>query len=132
MEVGLAWSMWLLPVLVLAAAVLSVSLTASAIETYLVFGGGAFVLDMLPDAVHGLPRNTPMVVVRGLQNLGLLLPSPTELVTWPHLSFGHATEPPYPEWHWALAQQLSAAAFWIILGLWLQRRHDFGSRTALK
>jgi ABC-type transport system involved in multi-copper enzyme maturation permease subunit len=131
-EIGLSWATLLLPALAIAAAVFSFSLTASALETYLLFLGVPFIARVLPNALGGFPRGTPLLLVRFVENLRLLFPEFDELVLWPHLSFGRPSPPPLPQWHWPLIHLLVATAFWTALGVWLQRRHDFGSRTALK
>jgi ABC-type transport system involved in multi-copper enzyme maturation permease subunit len=131
-EIALSWIALLVPSLAMAASVFALSLTASAFETYLVFLGVPVFTRILPGAIGGFPKAFPLPLVRGIQNLGLLFPEFDELVLWPRLSFGGGMAAPHPQWHWALAHTMAAVAFWVVLGVWLQRRHDFGSRTALK
>jgi hypothetical protein len=131
-EAALAWISLLVPALMLAGAVFSLSLTASAIETYLVFLGVPFVVNVLPRLAGSFPSAVPLFLIRGVQNVGLLFPAPDTLVVWPHLSFGGDAKPPTPVVAWAVLQAVAATAFWVLLGLRLQERHDFGSRTALK
>jgi hypothetical protein len=131
-EIALSWITLLVPALAIAGAVFALSLTASALETYLVFLGIPVLTRILPAAIGGFPRAFPVSLAHGIQSFGLLFPEFDELVLWPHLSFRSGSAPPHPQWQWALAHASAAIAFWIVLGVWLQRRHDFGSRTALK
>jgi ABC-type transport system involved in multi-copper enzyme maturation permease subunit len=131
-EIALSWITLLVPALATAGAVFALSLTASPLETYLVFLGVPVITRILPGAIGGFPRVFPLPLVRGIQNFSLLFPEFDELVLWPHLSFGGGTAAPHPQWHWALVHASAAIAFWVLFGVWLQRRHDFGSRTALK
>jgi hypothetical protein len=131
-EAAISWVGLLVPVLMLSASVFCWSLTASIIETYLVLLGIPFVVQIIPSVVHGLPRWLPRLLVRVVDNFGLLFPNVGELIPWPHLSYGAALRPPQPEWHWAAVHFCAVTAFWMVLGLWRHRRHDFGSRTAVK
>lgn len=131
-EMAFSWLTLLGPSLATAAAVLAVSLTASALETYLVFLGIPFLTRILPAVTGGFPRGFPVPLARFVDNASLFFPRFDELVLWPHLSYRGGEGPPQPQWHWPLVHALAACLFWVILGVWLQRRHDFGSRTALK
>jgi hypothetical protein len=130
-EIAASWVTLLAPLLAIAASVLSISLTASALETYLIFLAVPLLASIVP-TIHGVPKVVPLALVRALENLNLLVPNPTELTTWPRLTFGDAHGPPSPEWGLLVAQACTALAFWMLLGLWRQSRHDFGSRTATK
>ncbi len=131
LEIAASWLTLLAPLLAIAASVLSVSLTASALETYLLFLAVPLLASIVP-TIHGVPKVVPLAFVRALENVKLLLPDPAELTTWPHLTFGEAHGPPFPEWGFLVAQACTALAFWTLLGLWRQSRHDFGSRTSTK
>lgn len=132
MDVAAAWVGLLVPLLALAAAVFCLSLTATAIETYLVFLGVPFVVKTLPTLIRGLPKWLPSPVVRGMDNFSLLFPEVDAIIPWPHLSYGTTDGLPHPQWHWPVAHLSVVIAFWLVLGLWRYRRHDFGSRTAVK
>jgi hypothetical protein len=131
-DAALAWISLVVPMLALAACVFALSLTASAIETYLVFFGVPLLVRTLPAQGNSFPSVFPRALVRALENLGLLFPDPDSLMTWPLASFGAFTRAPYPLLAWPVAHFVFAVAFWIALGHVLQHHHDFGSRTALK
>jgi hypothetical protein len=131
-DVVLGWISLVVPMLALATSVFALSLTASAIETYLAFIGVPLLVRTLPAQVHGFPRTFPRALVHAIENISLLFPEPETLVTWPLASFGASTGEPRPHVFWPAAHLVAIVAFWLTLGLWLQRRHDFGSRTALK
>jgi hypothetical protein len=131
-EVALGWTTLLVPLLAPAAAAFALSLTASPLETYLVFIGGPLVTRVVPSLAQGFPDKFPQLLVRALENVGLFFPEINEIIPWPHLSYGSASGPPYPQLGWPLAHLAAAVGFWVVLGLWFQRHHDFGSRTAVK
>jgi len=131
-DVALGWISLVLPMLALAASVFALSLTASAIETYLAFIGVPLLVRTLPAQANGFPRVFPRALVHGIENLGLLFPDPDVLMTWPLASFGTGAGAPRPDLAWPVLHFAAVVAFWVTLGLWLQGRHDFGSRTALK
>ena len=131
-EILFGWLMLLGPLLASAACALSLALTASGIETCLVFLGIPVVTSALPRLASSAPEWIPLMPVRALENLNMLFPDYSGLVVWPHLNFGGSHVPPLPHWGWYFVHTLAATAFWVILGLWLQQRHDFGSRTAVK
>jgi len=131
-EVEIAWVGLLVPLLAVAAAAFSLSLTASAIETYIVFLGVPALTRSIPSIAHGFPHGFPRALARGMDNLGLFFPDLDAVISWPHLSYGAASGAPHAEWHWYVAQLVAIVTFWTVLGVWLQRHHDFGSRTAVK
>ncbi|MGO9836808.1 MAG: hypothetical protein ACLP1X_21655 [Polyangiaceae bacterium] len=131
-EALLAWPMLLATSLCAGAAVLAVSLTSSAIETYLIFIGIPAIANMLPMLAHGFPHHFPQSLAVAWDNVMLLFPDPSELVSWPHTSFGRVDGYWLGTLAWPTAHACLAVGFWIVLGLWRQRRHDFGSRAALK
>jgi hypothetical protein len=129
-DAAMAWPLLLLPMIGVAAAVLGVSLTMSAIETYFLFLGVPLLTRILPTLMHGLPQGLPMWIVRAIDNVALFFPDATAVVFWPHATSGKTLA------RSALAMSAvhgaMATAFWIVLGLYRHRRHDFGSRTAGK
>ncbi|MBX3212426.1 MAG: hypothetical protein KF850_10370 [Labilithrix sp.] len=131
-EVAAAWVGLLVPLFALAAAVFCLSLTATAIETYLVFLGVPFVVRTIPNVVGGFPHWLPRPIVTAIDNFGLLFPEVDSLIPWPHLSYGKPSGLPHAEWHWPAAHLSVVIAFWLVAGLWRYRRHDFGSRAAVK
>jgi hypothetical protein len=131
-EVALGWVGLLVPLLALAAAVFCLSLTATAIETYLVFLGVPLMVKTIPTLIGGLPRWFPGPGARALDNFSLLFPEVDAIIPWPHLSYGAAGGLPHPQSQWPIAHETVVIGFWLLLGLWRYGRHDFGSRTAVK
>jgi hypothetical protein len=132
-EAGLSWALLLLPLLAAAAAVFSMSLTLSTIETLLLFLAAPFALDVAILGASSLASHPWLWLVRLLESARLLFPNPADATPWPHLSFADPSQrPPVPESFWPAAHTLLAAAFWTGWGLLALRRHDFGSRTAIK
>jgi hypothetical protein len=129
-EAALSWPWLYLPLLGVAATAHALSLTASAVETYLVLIGVPFVARTLPWLMHGLPGSLPAWTVRLLDNVSLFFPSTSEIVAWPHLSFGAPAG--LSSLTMMTLHAAAAVAFWVVLGLCMQRWHDFGSRTAVK
>lgn len=131
-EAVAGWVGLVLPLFALAAAVFCLSLTATAIETYLVFLGLPFVMRTMPNLAGGFPGWLPRPVVAAIDNSSLLLPEVDALIPWPHLSYGKETSLPHADWHWPAAHLSVVILFWLVAGLWRYRRHDFGSRAAVK
>jgi hypothetical protein len=128
-DAAFGWPGLLLPLLGVAAAAFAWSLTASPFETYLVFVCIPLLAHALPAFAQGFPKGFPSWGVRGSDNLGLLFPDVSPLLAWPHASFGPGTGVAFV---WSVAHVLCATAFWVALGTFRHRRHDFGSRAALK
>jgi hypothetical protein len=126
-EVLLAWALLLAPLLAVASAVFSMSLTLSTIEVLLLFIAEPVALRAMADMAG---RFLPLGPVRVLESAVLLFPNPTDATPWPHLALAHG--PPAPDLVRPAVHALLAAAFWTAWGLVLLRRHDFGSRTAIK
>ena len=59
-------------------------------------------------------------------------PRLTPLVIWPRLALPTPERPPFPAWGLETLHGLAATAFWVVIGLWAYRRHDFGSRIPTK
>jgi hypothetical protein len=131
-EVAVAWLWLLVPLLALGAAVFAISLTASPLETCLLFIGVPLLARTIPGWAHGFPKGAPHAIVRAVENLGLFFPELDEIIAWPHTTYGSANGAPYADWHAPAAHLAAAIAFWIVVGLALHRHHDFGSRTAVK
>lgn len=131
-EIALTWPLFFVPLLALAACVFALSLTASTIETYLVFLGVPVVTRLVPGYMGGFPKWTPRAVVRAVENLASFFPDISHVTRWPHLDYRDSELLIRAEWKSHAAQLVLVTLFWILLGLWRQRRHDFGSRTALK
>lgn len=131
-EAALGWLALLAPLLGLATAAFALSLTASAIETCLVFLGGPLLLRTLPSLTNGFPQAMPRWCVRLVDNASLFFPNVGEITPWPHLSYGQVDGPPYPEAGWYVVHLVLVVLFWTVLGLYRLERHDLGSRTALK
>jgi hypothetical protein len=131
-EAAAGWVGLLIPLFALAAAVFCLSLTATVIETYLVFLGLPFVMRTIPNIVGGFPSWLPRPVVAAIDNSSLLFPEVEALAPWPHLSYGKDSGLPHADWHWPAAHLSVVILFWLVAGLWRYRRHDFGSRAAVK
>lgn len=131
-EAALSWTVLLPPLLLAAAAVFAMSLASSSIETYLLFFGVPFVTEVLPNTLRGVTQNLPLLAARAMDNISLLVPWFADLTPWPHVAFPATRAPPHPEWRWYAAHVVCAATFWIFVGLWRHRHHDFGSRAAVK
>lgn len=131
-EAVLAWPTLFIPLLAACAAAFALSLTASSIETYLVMLVIPLLTRTLPALLHGFASGFPSLLVRAIDNVSLFFPDLEQLVLWPHLAYGGTAGEPRPALDWPLAHAIVAVTFWIVVGLWLHRRHDFGSRTAVK
>lgn len=131
-EAALAWPLLFGPLVAVALAAFALSLTASALETYLVFIVVPLVTRALPSLLHSLPRGLPSFVVRAIDNIGLLFPAASDIIVWPHLGLAATGGDPRPELAWPVVHACSATLFWTALGLWFYRHLDLGSRTAAK
>lgn len=130
-EALLSWVYLWVPCMAVAAAVFSISLVSSVVETYVLFVGFPIALDATLAIASQAKKAflTPLAIFA--ENGRLLFPDVTELILWPRLAL-IAERPPYPEWGWWLANALLAVLFWIALGWYRYTNHDFGSRTAIK
>jgi len=131
-EMGTAWAPLLLSCLLLAAPVFAFSTVGSIIATLILFLVLPHAMEV---AVMGLQSVRALdlgLLVKLLENIRMLFPRMEQLLFWPHLP---APNPAglalAPEWGWLLLHELAVACFWCLLGYWLYRNHDFGSRTAL-
>jgi len=136
-EALLSWVMLLLPLIVVATASFSLSLTRPALVVYAILLGMPYVLfPVLEGAVNEWSTNVPLalrlVSARTIDSVQLLFPFPDALIVWPKLKPILLERPPFPAWRWEILNHLAATALWVIAGLWSYRRHDFGSRTPTK
>jgi hypothetical protein len=131
-DAAVGWFAFVAPMLAGAACVFSVSLTAGSIETYLLFFGVPLVARSIPTWMGTSVKHAPPALVRFFENVAMLFPSFADLARWPHLSPPRSDGAPFPHWGWTLGQAVLATAFWILLGVFVYQRHDFGSRTATK
>jgi ABC-type transport system involved in multi-copper enzyme maturation permease subunit len=137
LEAVFSWPLLLLPLLLLAAASFSLSLTRPALLVYaILLGVPALLLPLLGTFVGSWKVTVPEVFRllsgRVIDNLGLLFPSPAPLIIWPRLALPMPERPPVPAWGLEIFHALAAAAFWVVAGLWSYRRFDFGSRIPTK
>jgi len=131
-EAAAGWVTLLVPLLLVSASAFALSLSSSVVETYLVFFGVPFLTQALPSFTRGGSDAFPGFAMRAIDNLGLLVPWFDHMSPWPHLAFEATSGAPHPEPGWHATHIALATAFWMVLGLWLHRRHDFGSRTAVR
>ena len=133
-DLAFAWPLFFVPMAGVAAAVLAFSLTSSTMETLLVFLGVPFFARILPHLMGGLPGGAPAWIVRTLENVALLFPDASEVVTWPHARFAASTDTVSDPsaLRASVAHLVLAICFWVALGVYRHRRHNFGSRMALK
>ncbi len=133
-EMLFSWVYLLFPLLIQSAVIFSFSISFSAIETYIVFLGVPYVvIELLNFGFSEISDYVPMLFIRFADNLRLLYLNVQDIIFWPRLSHGAViTDPPFPDWTWMTVHIVFSASFWILLGLWFYRNHDFGSRTAVK
>lgn len=133
-EIAFAWLYLLIPLLIYSAAIFSISLSFSAIGTYMVFLAIPYVgFGLIDYGVQKLADYIPMCIVRLFNNVTLLYPGIDNLILWPRISLElNSKQPPFLDWTWQYVHTMVSATFWIMLGLWFYRNHDFGSRTAIK
>jgi hypothetical protein len=136
-EALFAWALLLLPLLVLAAASFSLSLTRPAVVVCLILLGVPYLLlPLLAAFVDSwetvVPQALRLLAARSIDNVKLLFPRLPPLILWPRLALPTPERPPLPAWGLEGLHALGAAAFWVVAGLWAYRRHDFGSRIPTK
>lgn len=131
-EAILSWPLLMGPLIATAAAVFALSTTFGILETYMVFFGAPFVTGTILELVHDKLDGVPLAPVRAVENLRLLLPDTHALMVWPHLGVAGAGPSSESIWAWPVIHNMLAVTLWILIGAALLRRHDFGSRTALK
>ncbi len=90
------------------------------------------ITQVAPAMARSISKDVPTFVVRAVDNVGLLVPWFDDSSPWPHVAFPGTQAAPHPELGWHAAHVICAAAFWVLLGLWRHRHHDFGSRMAVK
>lgn len=136
-EALFGWAVFLVPLLLLAAASFSLSLTRPALLVYVILLGVPYLaVPLLTAFIESWSTRVPeairLVSARMVDNVGLLFPNVGPLITWPKLWFDTPARPPYPAWGWESFHELSAVALWVLVGLWAYRRYDFGSRIPMK
>jgi hypothetical protein len=137
-EALLAWPLLLVPLLLVATASFSMSLTRPALLVYGILLGVPYLLLPVLEGWIGTweaakaPLWLRLGSARLVDNLDLLFPRWSHLVAWPGLDLGAPERPPLPAWRLELVHSLAATAFWVVVGLWGYRRHDFGSRLPTK
>jgi hypothetical protein len=75
-----------------------------------------------------MPEVVRLVASRIVDNWGLLFPKVAALILWPRAILPVPARPPWPAWSWEVLHVVAAIAFWVVVGSWAYRRHDFGSR----
>jgi hypothetical protein len=137
-EALLAWPSLLAPSLLVAAASFSLSLTRPALLVYgILLGIPYLALPVVEMFVGSWKQQNVFLLVRlfsarWIDNLDLLFPRLAPLVIWPKLALPTPERPPFPAWGLEALHALAATAFWVVIGLWAYRRHDFGSRIPTK
>jgi hypothetical protein len=136
-EALLAWFFLFVPLLLLAAASFSLSLTRPALLVYAILLGVPHILLPLLGAFvgsweTGVPELARLLAGRTIDNVGLLFPNLPQLIIWPRISLPMPERPPFPAWGLEGLHAVAAAAFWVVAGLWAYRRFDFGSRLPTK
>lgn len=136
-EALFSWLMLLLPLLAVATASFSLSLTRPALAVYAVLLGVPYVLlpvleGFVDEWSLSVPLALRLVAGRTIDSMQLLFPHPDALIVWPRLKPVLLERPPFPAWRWEVLNHLAATALWVVVGLWSYRRHDFGSRTPTK
>lgn len=133
-EAAVAWLFLLVPLLMGAATSFALSLTRPALLVYAVLLGVPYLLlPLLVAFVESWSPRVPellrLLSSRVLDNWGLLFPRLTTLIVWPRAVLAVPERPPWPAWSWEVLHAGAASAFWVVVGFWAYRRHDFGSRT---
>jgi len=136
-EAAVSWLFLLVPLMVWAAVSFSLSLTRPALLVYAILLGVPYLLLPVLAAFIGSwnpksPEIIRLLASRVVDNWGLLFPKVATLIAWPKASLPTPARPPWPAWTWEALHALSASAFWVVIGFWTYRRHDFGSRTPVK
>jgi hypothetical protein len=136
-EAAVSWLFLLLPLVLWAAAGFSLSLTRPALLVYAILLGVPYLLlPLLSAFIASWSAKSPEVVrllaSRVVDNWGLLFPKVATLIAWPRATLPTPDRPPWPAWTWEGLHALAASAFWIVIGHWTYRRHDFGSRIPTK
>jgi len=129
LELALGWVGLLVPLLLMAATVFSLSLSKPAAVSWIVLLGLPYLALPLAEALMSqFPERTTVRLEYLVDNLQMLFPSHQDVVVWPRLSLGLATSPAA---HWGLewTHACLASLFWVALGLWMYRNLDLGSRT---
>lgn len=133
-QAALSWIFLVVPLVLLAAPVYCISLSVSSVGTYLIFLAVPLLgFELLEWAIKEAPGFSIQPMVRLSNNLTFLFPDIGDLLLWPGISApSTVTGPPYPEWSWRIIHSVLSSCFWVVLGIWLYRNRDFGSRPLMK
>lgn len=136
-DAAFSWIFLLVPLLLWATTSFSLSLTRPALLVYAILLGIPYLLLPLLSAFIGswstdVPEIARLVASRFVDNWGLLFPKVATLIVWPKATLPTPMRPPWPAWHWEAFHAVAASAFWVAIGFWTYRRHDFGSRIPTK
>jgi hypothetical protein len=132
LEMGTSWLFLLLSCLLLVIPVFAISTVSSVIATLILFLVLPHALEVAVLGVTTVRSLDPGLLVGLLENIRMLFPRMEQLLFWPQLPApGPSGLALAPEWGWLVLHELAVACFWSLLGYWLYRNHDFGSRTAL-
>lgn len=136
-EASVSWLFLLVPLLIWATTSFSLSLTRPALLVYAILLGTPYLLLPLLAAFIGswstkVPEVLRLLAARIVDNWGLLFPNVATLIVWPRAVLPTPLRPPWPAWPWEALHALAAVGFWVVIGFWTYRRHDFGSRTPTK
>jgi len=132
-QAALSWIGLLVPVLIVAAVVFALSLVFSVPATLLTFVGVPALVALATSVIRQTRILDSPFLVKLLEQTAFLFPKPENIVAWPRmplelLQLGR----PAPDWSLLAVHEVCTLLFWFVLGAWLYRRHNFGSRTALK
>ena len=136
-EAAVSWIFLLVPLLMWTTTSFALSLTRPALLVYTILLGIPYLLLPLLSAFIGswttkVPEVVRLLASRIIDNWGLLFPKVTTLIVWPRATLQIPVRPPWPAWPWEALHVVAACAFWVVVGFWAYRRHDFGSRTPTK
>lgn len=132
-ELLTGWTLLWLPIVIGGLAVFSLSLTRNAMESLGIYLGIHYLLLALHAIGYYTKDRFPAWLMTLTENALLLFPNYHDFIFWPHFPGHDALRARLGE-HPALigVHLVLAAAFWIVLGLYLYHRGNFGTRTETK
>ena len=125
-EMLLGWSTMWLRIMGGALTAFSLSMTLSGVECLLL-------LVLLPGVLSLLRASTRELALSNtflsnlVENLPLLFSDMSFTAAWPRLTYKLPAT-----FYWMSVHELIVALLWVSVGYWLLRRHQYGSRTAVK